>query len=73
MSTAGRRLVRAGLGLMTRDPLVLTSVFALPIVTMLIIGGAFGTRSALAFEGLNPTRWVRGVLSHRGDRSGWGW
>ena len=39
---------------MTRDPLVLTSVFALPIVTMLIIGGAFGTRSALAFEGLNP-------------------
>ena len=28
---------------MTRDPLVLTFVFAFPIVTMLIIGGAFGT------------------------------
>jgi ABC-2 type transport system permease protein len=39
---------------MTRDPLVLIFMFAFPIVTMLIIGGAFGTRPALAFEGLNP-------------------
>ena len=42
MSTAVGRLVRAELRLMTRDPLVLTFVFAFPIVTMLIIGGAFG-------------------------------
>ena len=39
MSTAVGRLVRAELKLMTRDPLVLTFVFAFPIVTMLIIGG----------------------------------
>ena len=44
MSTAVGRLVRAELRLMTRDPLVLTFVLAFPIVTMLIIGGAFGTR-----------------------------
>ena len=42
MTTAGR-LIRAELKLMTRDPLVLTFVFAFPVVTMLIIGGAFGT------------------------------
>ena len=40
MNTAVGRLVRAELRLMTRDPLVLTFVFAFPIVTMLIIGGA---------------------------------
>ena len=28
---------------MIRDPLVLTFVFVFPVVTMLIIGGAFGT------------------------------
>lgn len=71
MSTAGRRLVRAELRLMTRDPLVLTFMFAFPIVTMLIIGGAFGTGPDPAFEGLNPHAVVRGVLSHRGDRQRW--
>ncbi len=28
---------------MLRDPLTLTFVFAFPVVTMLIIGGSFGT------------------------------
>ena len=40
MNTAVGRLVRAELKLMTGDPLVLTFVFAFPVVTMLIIGGA---------------------------------
>ena len=44
MSTAVGRLVRAELKLMTRDPLVLTFVLVFPIVTMLIIGGSFGTK-----------------------------
>src|SRR5207248_8108722 len=56
MSTVGR-LVRAELKLMTRDPLVLTFVFAFPIVTMLIIGGAFGTAPDPAFGGVNPAHW----------------
>src|ERR1700753_1113827 len=56
MSTLGR-LIRAELRLRTRDPLVLTFVFAFPIVTMLIIGGAFGTRPDPAFDGTNPAHW----------------
>ena len=57
MSTAVGRLVRAELRLMTRDPLVLTFVFAFPIVTMLIIGGAFGTAPDPAFGNANPAHW----------------
>ena len=57
MSTAIGRLVRAEVDLMTRDPLVLTFVFAFPIVTMLIIGGAFGTTPDQAFDGVNPAHW----------------
>jgi ABC-2 type transport system permease protein len=57
MSTAVGRLVRAELKLMTRDPLVLTFVFAFPIVTMLIIGGAFGTQPDRAFDFVNPAHW----------------
>jgi ABC-2 type transport system permease protein len=57
MSTAVGRLVRAELKLMTRDPLVLTFVFAFPVVTMLIIGGAFGTAPDPAFEHVNPSHW----------------
>ena len=55
-STVGR-LVRAELRLIMRDPLVLTFVFAFPIVTMLIIGGAFGTSPDPAFDGVNPAHW----------------
>jgi ABC-2 type transport system permease protein len=57
MNTAVGRLVRAELRLMVRDPLVLTFVFAFPIVTMLIIGGAFGTDPDPAFDGVNPAHW----------------
>src|SRR3984893_8058674 len=57
MSTAVGRLVRAELKLMTRDPLVLTFVFAFPIVTMLIIGGAFGTAPTPGFDNVNPAHW----------------
>src|SRR6202047_1313502 len=57
MSTAVGRLVRAELKLMTRDPLVLTFVFAFPIVTMLIIGGAFGTAPNPGFDNTNPSHW----------------
>src|SRR5690349_16699307 len=51
------RLVRTELKLVRRDPLVLTFVFAFPIVTMLIIGGAFGTKPDPAFENINPSHW----------------
>jgi ABC-2 type transport system permease protein len=42
---------------MMRDPLVLTFVVAFPIVTMLIIGGAFGTQPDRAFDYVNPAHW----------------
>src|SRR5512140_3054946 len=57
MSTAVGRLVRAELKLMTRDPLVLTFVFVFPVVTMLIIGGAFGTKPNPGFDHVNPAHW----------------
>lgn len=57
MSSALARLVRAELKLMTRDPLVLTFVFVFPVVTMLIIGGSFGTTPDPAFGGANPSHW----------------
>ena len=57
MNSAVGRLVQAELKLLTRDPLVLTFVFAFPIVTMLIIGGAFGTQPDRAFDFVNPAHW----------------
>jgi ABC-2 type transport system permease protein len=57
MNSAVGRLVQAELKLMMRDPLVLTFVFAFPIVTMLIIGGAFGTQPDRAFDFVNPAHW----------------
>jgi ABC-2 type transport system permease protein len=55
-STVGR-LVRTELALMRRDPLTLTFVFIFPVVTMLIIGGSFGTAPDDAFDGANPSHW----------------
>jgi ABC-2 type transport system permease protein len=55
--TAVGKLVRAELKLMARDPLVLTFVVAFPVVTMLIIGGSFGTSPDPAFEDTNPSHW----------------
>jgi ABC-2 type transport system permease protein len=57
MSTAAGRLVRTELLLMVRDPLSLTFVFVFPVVTMLIIGGSFGTTPDPAFDGSNPSHW----------------
>jgi ABC-2 type transport system permease protein len=57
MSTAAGRLVRSELTLMRRDPLTLTFVFVFPVVTMLIIGGSFGTTPDVAFDGANPSHW----------------
>lgn len=56
MNATGR-LVRAELRLVLRDPLVLTFVFVFPVVTMLIIGGSFGTDPDVAFGGVNPSHW----------------
>ncbi len=57
MNTTVGRLVRTELTLMKRDPLTLTFVFAFPVLTMLIIGGSFGTKPDLAFDGTNPSHW----------------
>jgi ABC-2 type transport system permease protein len=57
MSSTAMRLIRAEFTLTLRDPLVLTFVLVFPIVTMLIIGGAFGTQPDVAFEGQNPSQW----------------
>jgi ABC-2 type transport system permease protein len=57
MNGATMRLIRAELSLMRRDPLVLTFVVAFPIVTMLIIGGAFGTTPDPAFDNTDPAHW----------------
>ena len=54
---AALRLLRAEFTLTLRDPLVLTFVLVFPIVTMLIIGGAFGTEPDVAFAGQNPSHW----------------
>lgn len=56
-TAAAIRLIRAEFRLTARDPLVLTFVFVFPIVTMLIIGGAFGTKPDPAFAGTNPSHW----------------
>jgi ABC-2 type transport system permease protein len=57
MNRPTMRLIRAELTLMRRDPLVLTFVVAFPMVTMLIIGGAFGTTPDRAFDFTNPAHW----------------
>jgi ABC-2 type transport system permease protein len=51
-----RRLVTAEIRLLLRDPLTLTFVLVFPIVSMLIIGGSFGTEADAAFP-VNPTHW----------------
>jgi ABC-2 type transport system permease protein len=54
--SAARRLVTAEIRLMLRDPLSLTFVLVFPIVSMLIIGGSFGTKPDDAFP-VNPSHW----------------
>src|SRR6202789_2651849 len=55
-STVGR-LVRTEIALMIREPLTLIFVFVFPVVTMLIIGGSFGTTPTVAFDWVNPSQW----------------
>jgi ABC-2 type transport system permease protein len=51
-----QRLLPTELRLLARDPLTLTFVLVFPIVTMLIIGGSFGTDPDDAFP-VNPSHW----------------
>src|SRR5258708_3163118 len=57
MNTPVGRLVRTELTLMTREPLTVIFVFVFPVVTMLIIGGSFGTTPTVAFDWVNPSHW----------------
>jgi len=51
-----RRLLTAELRLLAKDPLTLTFVLVFPILTMLIIGGSFGTEPDDVFP-VNPSHW----------------
>jgi ABC-2 type transport system permease protein len=51
-----RRLITTELRLLAREPLTLTFVLVFPIVTMLIIGGSFGSKPTDAFP-VNPSQW----------------
>lgn len=51
------RLVRSELRVVRREPLTLVFVLAFPVLTMLIIGGSFGTKPDKAFDGANPAHW----------------
>lgn len=51
-----RRLLATELRLLARDPMTLTFVLAFPIVTMLVIGGSFGSEPDDAFP-VNPSHW----------------
>ncbi len=51
-----RRLLTTELRLLTRDSLTLTFVLVFPIISMLIIGGVFGTEPDEAFP-VNPSHW----------------
>lgn len=57
MNTTSSRLVRTELKLMAREPLTLFFVVVFPVVTMLIIGGSFGTTPTVAFDWTNPSHW----------------
>lgn len=54
--SAARRLLTTELRLLVRDPLTLTFVLVFPVLTMLIIGGSFGTSPDEAFP-VNPSHW----------------
>ena len=51
------KLVRMELRLLVREPLVLAFVFAFPVITVLVIAGAFGTHPSAAFAGVKPSQW----------------
>jgi ABC-2 type transport system permease protein len=51
-----RRLLATELRLLTRDTITFTFVLAFPVISMLIIGGVFGTEPDEAFP-VNPSHW----------------
>jgi ABC-2 type transport system permease protein len=51
------RLFRAELRLVLREPIVLAFVFAFPVVTVLVIAGAFTAEDAPDFGGVEPSHW----------------
>jgi ABC-2 type transport system permease protein len=60
--TTVRKLVVTELKLLVREPLVLAFVFAFPVITVLVLGGVFGTDDP-AFQGVDPKKWyVAGYL-----------
>jgi len=54
--SAARRMISAELRLVLREPTTLTFVLVFPIVSMLIIGGSFGTEPDEVFP-VNPAHW----------------
>jgi ABC-2 type transport system permease protein len=55
--TAALKLVRTECKLLLREPLVLTFVFAFPIITMLVIAGSFDGGDRRDFGGIEPSHW----------------
>jgi ABC-2 type transport system permease protein len=51
------RLVRTEFKLLLREPLVLTFVFAFPIITVLVIAGSFNGNDRHDFAGIEPSQW----------------
>jgi ABC-2 type transport system permease protein len=51
------KLVRTELRLVLREPLVLAFVFAFPVITVLVIAGAFGADDAHSFSNVDPSQW----------------
>jgi ABC-2 type transport system permease protein len=54
--TAVRKLVLAELRLLLREPLTLAFVFAFPTITVLVLGGVFGSDDP-DFQGIEPAHW----------------
>lgn len=51
------RLFRTEMRLVLREPIVLAFVFAFPVVTVLVIAGAFTAEDAPDFGGVEPSHW----------------
>jgi ABC-2 type transport system permease protein len=51
------RLVRRELRLVLREPIVLAFVFAFPVITVLVVAGAFTAEDAPDFGGVDPSHW----------------
>lgn len=54
--TGVARLILTEMRLVLREPVVLTFVFAFPVITVLVLGGVFDPDDP-AFEGIDPSQW----------------